>query len=230
MVLVLVRVVLCWPVAMATRPRHGGGRRQWGRGLRLVARGVAPAFGWRGLVRRAGAHLAGRLVPAAAAAVLHVQVGMSVRPRCLWVGWVARRQGVEGEGLKIVALWAVGGHGGPSVPVLGLSVPLPLQLSLSVSLPVQRQLSAPLQPRIPLPVELSGYLRFPGSPQSRLPLLQLCLSVPVEAITAVQPQAVISRGVFSSDAAVSARAARGRQTIHQHYIVVRWAGGRLGVV
>lgn len=226
----LVRVVLCWPVAMAARPRHGGGWRQWGRGLGLVARGVAPAFRWGRLVRRAGAHLAGRLVPTAAAAVLHVQVGMSVGPRRLWMGWVACWQGVERESLEIVTRWPVGGYSGPSVPVFGLSVPLPLQLSLSVSLPVQRQLPAPLQPRIPLPVELSGYLGFPGSPQSHFPLLKLCLSVPMEAIAAVQPQAVISHGVFSSDAAVSARAARGWQTIHQHYVVVGWAGGRFGVV
>lgn len=153
-----------------------------------------------------------------------------MRPRRLRVGWVARWQGVKREGLKIVTLWTVGGYGGPSVPVFSLSVPLPLQLSLSVPLPVQRQLSAPLQPRIPLPVELPGYLRFPGSPKSHLSLLKLCLSVPMEAIAAVQPQAVISHGVFSSDAAVSARAARWRQTIHQHYVVVGWAGGGFGVV
>lgn len=146
-------VVLRWPVAVVAGPCHGGSRGQRGSGLRLVARGVAPAFRRRRLVRRAGAHLAGRLVTAAAAAVLQVQVGMSVGPRGLWVSRVARWQGVKREGREIVTLWAVGGYGGPPVPVFRLSVPLPLQLSLPVPLPVEGQLSASSQSRIPLPVE-----------------------------------------------------------------------------
>lgn len=203
--------MLCWPVALAAGPCHGGSWGQRGRGLRLVARGVAPAFGRRGLVRRAGAHLTRRLVTAAAAAILQVQVGMSMGPRCLWISRVTRRQGVKREGWKIVTLWAIGGYGGPTMPIFSLSVPLPLQFSLPVSLPVERQLSASSQPRIPLPVELSpsGYLCFPGSAKPHLPLLKFRLSVPGEAVPLVQPQAVIGRRVFSPDAAVSARAARG---------------------
>lgn len=152
--MVMVMVMLCLPVAMAAGPRHGGRRGQRGRGLGLVARGVAPAFRRRGLVRRAGANLAGRLVTAAAAAVLQVHVGMSVGPRRLWISRVTRRQGVKREGREIVTLWAVGGYGGPPVPIFSLSVPLPLQLDLPVSLPLEGQLSASSQPGIPLPVQL----------------------------------------------------------------------------
>lgn len=39
-----------------------------------------------------------------------------------------------------------------------------------------------------------------------------------------------SSRVFSPDAAVSARAARGWQTIHEHYVMISRAGGGLGVV
>lgn len=94
------------------------------------------------------------MVSAATAAVLQVQVGVSVGPRRFWISRVTRWQGVKREGWEIVTLRTIGGYGGPPVPIFGLSVPLPQKLRLPVPLPVEGQLSASSQPRIPLPVEL----------------------------------------------------------------------------
>lgn len=87
----VVLVLVLQVTAVVAGPWHGrgGGRWQRGRGLGLVAGGVASAFGRRWLIRRVGARLPRRLVAAAAAAVLAVQVGVAMGAGPFRVGRVA---------------------------------------------------------------------------------------------------------------------------------------------